>query len=130
MWLSITRPSWDDYFSHLAFAVSQRADCRRRQVGAVIVDTNHRIVATGYNGAPAGELGCLAGACPRGLMTPEESAPFSAYDNCISIHAEANALLYARTSLVGATIYVTAPPCKDCAKLIAGAGITRTVAPW
>jgi dCMP deaminase len=122
----MSRPTWDEYFAGIAEVVSLRADCRRRQVGAVIVDTHHRIVSTGYNGAAPGLSGCLAGACPRGLMTPEEAAPFSAYDNCISIHAEANALLHAHQSLVGATIYVTCQPCKDCTKLIAGVGIART----
>lgn len=123
------RPSWDLYFAAIARTVSTRADCRRRKVGAVIVDANHRIVSTGYNGAPAGDQGCLEGACPRGLMTSEEAAPGTAYDNCIAVHAEANALLYARTSLVGCTIYVTCPPCRDCSKLIAGAGIVRVVCP-
>ena len=122
------RPNWDDYFSSIATVVSTRADCTRRQVGAVIVDTNHRILSTGYNGAPSGQPGCLSfGACPRGLKTYDEVSALSAYDNCISIHAEANALLYARTSLVGATIYITCEPCKDCAKLIAGAGIVKVV---
>lgn len=110
-------------------AVATRADCRRRQVGAVIVDANNRILSTGYNGAPAGHAGCLAGHCPRGLMGYEEISALSAYDNCISIHAEANALLYARTSLVGARIYITCEPCKDCAKLIAGSGIIQTIIP-
>jgi dCMP deaminase len=60
------RPGWDDYFLAIAEAVAARADCTRRQVGAVIV-RDHRIVATGYNGAPPGHRGCLsAGACPRG----------------------------------------------------------------
>lgn len=125
----VERPTWDSYFTVIARAVGARADCRRRQVGAVIVDADHRIVSTGYNGAPAGEPGCFAGHCPRGLMSTQEAAPMSAYDNCISIHAEANALLYARQSLVGATIYITCQPCRDCAKLIAGAGIKRTVYP-
>lgn len=60
------RPGWDDYFLGIAEAVAARADCTRRQVGAVIVH-DHRIVATGYNGAAPGQPGCLsAGACPRG----------------------------------------------------------------
>lgn len=122
----MTRPDWDTYFLDIARAVAARADCTRRQVGAVIV-RDHRIVATGYNGAPAGDPGCLSGACPRGLATYTEVPANSNYDNCVSIHAEQNALLYAGASCRGATIYVTDPPCPTCAKLLRGAGITRVV---
>jgi dCMP deaminase len=61
------RISWEQYFFGIVDAVSRRADCTRRQVGAIIVDTDHRLVAAGYNGAPPGAKGCLSdGACPRG----------------------------------------------------------------
>lgn len=49
-----TRPDWDDYFLGVADAVAVRADCRRRQVGAVIVSEDRRIISTGYNGRPRG----------------------------------------------------------------------------
>ena len=123
----MNRPDWDTYFLNIAKTVSQRADCSRRQVGAIIVKKN-RIVSTGYNGAPAGEKGCLAGFCPRANsdVKPNELP----YTNCIAIHAEANALLYAnRNAKKGATIYVTTKPCGDCEKLIKGAGILRVVYP-
>lgn len=142
------RPDWDPYFLGIAAAVAARADCSRRQVGAVIV-RDHRIVATGYNGAPAGRPGCLAGACPRGrhyqviretpgcacgqpwpcaLAVPEFSQYEAGPGACISIHAEANALLYAdRTRCEGGTIYVTCEPCAWCLKLIDGAGVVRVV---
>src|SRR5690606_13137912 len=55
---STSRPSWDEYFLEIAEAVSARADCSRRKVGAVIVSSDRRIVGTGYNGAPAGQPGC------------------------------------------------------------------------
>lgn len=121
------RPEWDDYFLSVAKAVSSRADCTRRRVGCVVVLDN-RIISTGYNGAPASDPGCAsAGACPRGQLSYEALPKDSSYHNCIAIHAEANALLYARTSCVGATAYVTDNPCPDCAKLLRGAGITRIV---
>jgi dCMP deaminase len=118
------RPDWDTYFLGIAEAVSRRWECTRRQVGAVIVK-NHRIVSTGYNGAPAGAPSCLEGACPRAASGVE---PGSSYDtgpgSCVAIHAEANSLLYAnRADCEGATIYITAAPCDGCRKLIAGAGI-------
>lgn len=127
------RPSWDDYFALVAQAVAQRADCRRRRHGCVIVDQEHRIIGTGYNGAPAGDPGCLSGACPRGLLSYDDLDSLSNYDSgpgrCISVHAEANALLYARASCKGATAYITGAPCATCAKLLRGAGIERIVHP-
>lgn len=127
----MNRPDWDTYFLNLATAVAARADCRRRKVGAVIVDSGHRVVSTGYNGAPAGDPGCLAGHCPRGLLSYADKAAFTDYDSgpgkCISLHAEANALLYAGREVRGCTAYLTDPPCPTCLKLLRGAGIERVV---
>lgn len=134
-----SRPSWDDYFVDITASVAARADCTRRQASAIIVKDN-RICATGYNGAPSGQPGCLtAGACPRGRLSTEELASYSNYDAgpgfCIAVHAEANALLYAsREQTEGATLYTwsTTPncsPCVGCRRLIMGAGIKRLVYP-
>lgn len=122
------RPSWDEYFLAIAQVVATRADCRRARHGAVIVK-NHRIVATGYNGGPSGGRSCLAGQCPRGLLSKEELPSNHAdYSNCIALHAEANAIAYAHGSATaGATIYITGPPCDMCAKLIRAAGIGTVV---
>src|SRR4051812_8832917 len=100
----------------LAEAVELRADCRRMKVGAGIFSKDHRVISTGYNGSPAGESGCLEGACPRGLLSFDEVAPFSSYDSgpgkCTSIHAEQNALLYSDwTERQGGTMYTTYKPC-------------------
>lgn len=127
------RPCWECYFLSIADTVSLRADCRRRQHGAVIV-TRNRIVATGYNGAPAGKEGCLAGACPRGLLSYEEVPPLSGYDDgpgrCIAVHAEQNALLYSSWADVeGGTIYITGEPCATCRRLIGGSGLVRAMWP-
>lgn len=126
----MTRPSWDHYFLTIAKAISARADCRRAQHGCVIVK-HHRIVSTGYNGAPAGHRGCLEGACPRGLKSLDEKESLDPdYSDCIAVHAEANALLYAdRDKCEGAILYVTGKPCQGCHKLILGAGIIRVVYP-
>ncbi|AXK86548.1 deoxycytidylate deaminase [Nocardia farcinica] len=120
----MSRPTWDEYFIGIARAVAARSDCERDKVGAVVV-RNHRIRATGYNGAPAGWPGCHT--CPR---RTSNCTPGSSYDNCIAIHAEANALLHCdREDLIDATLYVTRAPCYACYKLISGAGITRVVTP-
>lgn len=127
----VPRPDWNSYFLGIADAVSKRGDCSRRQVGAVVVDKDNRIVSTGFNGSYPGGPSCLAGECPRAQSSVE---PGSSYDTgpgaCISTHAEANALLYAgRDGTDGSTLYVTFGPCDGCKKMIQAAGIVRVVWP-
>lgn len=123
------RPDWDTYFLGICTAVAARADCRRAQHGCVIVQGN-RIVSTGYNGSPAGSGSCLAGECPRGLLTNEECRSLSSYENCISLHAEQNAIAYANgRDTRDATLYVTGRQCDMCRKLAMAAGIRRVVWP-
>lgn len=127
-----TRPDFDTYFMGIARAVSERADCRRRKAGAVLV-RDCRIVSTGYNGSYSGGPSCLAGDCPRGLLSREELLPLSDYEHgpgrCISTHAEANAVLYAgREAAIGATLYVhSGEPCSACLKTIRAVSIARVV---
>ena len=122
-----TRPAWDSYFLAIAHAVALRVDCRRRRVGCVIVDGQKRIVATGYNGTAPGKDGCLSGACPRGHLSYTQQPEFQGYENCIAVHAEVNALLWAKSA--GETAYVTAKPCPACSNALIAAGITRVVCP-
>jgi dCMP deaminase len=104
------RKRWYEYFMDIAFAVSTRSTCKKRQVGAVIVHEK-RILATGYNGSLPGtrhcdEVGCL----------------LNGKGNCIrTIHAEANAI--ARLREQGSEIYCTDQPCINCLKLILATGI-------
>lgn len=102
------------------------ATCAKRQYFSVIVDDYGHIVGTGYNGGPSGTVHCVDGGCPR---LAEGSASGSSYDNCIAIHAEANALLHTDYSARrhGCTLYVNGPPCFTCAKLIVNSGVTRLV---
>lgn len=121
------RPDWDTYWMMMAYAVSTRSVCVRLKVGCVLT-LNNRIISTGYNGAPAGQPDCPDLPCPRaGSGDPH----YASYDNCIAIHGEANALLYAggRATTEGATLYTTNKPCRDCFKLISGAGLKRVVFP-
>lgn len=129
-----SRISRDAYGLKLAEAAALRADCSRRQVGAVIVAEDGSIVATGYNGLAAGKPGCLtAGACPRGTLSHEEQPPDVGYEatGCRAVHAEVNAILRGRgrEGCAGATIYVTDEPCFHCSVVIEGAGIARVVTP-
>ena len=126
------RPSWDEWGLLLAKAVAARADCTRRQVGAVLMRPDHTIVSTGYNGSPSGGPSCLAGECPRGRLSYEELPPESSYDKtgCIALHAEQNALLRATwDEMTDATLYITDAPCEGCARTIAGTPISRVVFP-
>jgi dCMP deaminase len=121
------RQSWDQYFLGLALAAATRSNCSRRQVGAVIVRDRH-IKSTGYNGPPSGYGHCDGGACPRGISDAAVGADAN-YDNCVAIHAEANALLFSSPDdRDGASLFVTHAPCFGCAKLIANSGIAEVVA--
>lgn len=118
----MTRPDWETYFLRIANAVATRGDCARRQHGAVIVDQYHRIIATGYNGTPPGDpRSCLLGDCPR--ASSKEPHNSGGYENCISLHAEQNAIANATRDTRGGTIYITGPPCPMCAKLCLAAGL-------
>lgn len=118
------RASWDNVWLDVARAVAQRSLCTRRQVGAVIVTANNRPVSTGYNGPPAG----LELTSPCRTFCPRATNKTESYDNCVAIHAEANALLFAsRSQYEGGTIYVTHLCCYGCAKLIANSGLARVV---
>lgn len=114
----------------VAEALSVRADCRRRQIGAVIVDKYDRVVSTGRNGGPPGAPSCLAGECPRGLISYDDLPPDSSYDSgaglCIAVHAEANAIIFGDPDRMrGGTIYISCPvpPCPGCQRLIDGMGL-------
>lgn len=120
------RPDWNTYLLDLASTVATRSDCTRRQVGAVIVDADHRVVSTGYNGYPPGSAACgQPGGCIRGRFTSEQIAPNSPYVGvpavCNAIHAEENAILWARRDLRECDLYSTHKPCPNCARVIRGA---------
>ena len=128
------RLSWQDTWLHIAATMRKRSKCVGRQVGAVIVDTSNRPVAMGYNGPPAGlSTGPSCDLFCERAITGERVA---SYDNCVSIHAEANALLFTdRSNYGGGTIYISDPPCWECTKLISNSGLKRVVylaadAPW
>jgi dCMP deaminase len=121
------RSSWDETWMNVADAIAARSRCVNRQVGAVIVTRENRPMAVGYNGPPAnlfvtGEY--CDSFCPRGGSVNRGAS----YSNCVSVHAEVNALLFAdRRDYEGGTIYVTSPPCWDCAKVVANSGVSRVV---
>lgn len=116
--------SKDDYYLRIAQAVSARANCVGRKVGAVIVKAD-RIVATGYNGTAAGMPNCLEGGCWRCNEGREQGG---GYDICSCVHAEGNALASAArfgVPLDGTTVYSTLQPCFSCAKELVQAGVIK-----
>jgi dCMP deaminase len=120
------RPDIDEYFLKIATVVGERSTCRRHHVGAVAVKDKH-ILATGYNGAPAGLKDCLELGCLRDELG---IASGTRQEICRGIHAEQNVIIQASlhgVSLEGAAIYVTHSPCVLCAKMLVNAKIKRFV---
>lgn len=105
----------DKRYLRMARIWAENSYCRRRQVGAIIVK-NQMIISDGYNGTPAG----FENVCE------DESGVTKPY----VLHAEANAITKvarSNNSSEDSTLYVTASPCVECAKLIIQAGIRRVV---
>ena len=105
---------WDARFIALASLVASWSKDPSTQVGAVVVDQDKRIVSTGFNGFPQGVNDAPVDREVKLLRT---------------IHAEENALLFARRNVTGMTIYVTRPPCARCAAKLIQSGIGRVVYP-
>jgi dCMP deaminase len=120
------RPGHDEYFMRIAMAVRERADCKGQKVGAVIVKDD-RIISTGYNGTPAKLSNCSEGGCVRCVNRGKKYATGTAYDLCICVHAEQNAVLSAARfgiSVQGSTLYTTTQPCFGCLKELLQAGVS------
>ena len=105
----------DRRYLRMACIWAENSYCKRRQVGALIVK-DKSIISDGYNGTPSG----FENVCE------DEQGVTKKY----VLHAEANAITKVAASTnncCGATVYVTASPCIECAKLIIQAGIKRVV---
>jgi dCMP deaminase len=105
----------DTRYLKMARIWSENSYCERRKVGALIVK-DKMIISDGYNGTPSG----FENICE------DDEGKTKAY----VLHAEANAITKvakSSNSSEGATLYVTASPCIECAKLIIQAGIRRVV---
>ncbi len=118
---------WDKRFMELTETVGGWASCHRRKVGAVIV-RDHRVMTTGYNGAPAGIKSCIErGECLREKLNIPSGTQ---HELCYAAHAEQNAIIQAAKcgiNINGSTLYCTHQPCVICAKMIINAGISRVV---
>ena len=111
--------TWDEYFMGLAHLSALRSKDPNTQVGAAIVDENHRVVSVGYNGFPTG--------------VSDDEFPWSREGDVLTskyafvVHAELNAILNSQRSVRGCTIYVSLFPCNECAKAIIQSGIREVI---
>lgn len=106
---------FDQRYMRMALIWAENSYCSRRKVGAILVK-DQMIISDGYNGTPSG----FPNRCEDDNNT---SLPYV-------LHAEANAITKVARSgnnSEGATLYVTASPCIECAKLIIQSGIKRVV---
>lgn len=106
---------YDKAYMKMAMEWGKLSYCERRQVGALIVK-DRMIISDGYNGTPVGF---------DNICEDDEG-----YTKWYVLHAEANAILKVAASTqscVGATLYITLSPCRECSKLIHQAGIKRVV---
>lgn len=112
------RQSWNAYFMNIAKVLAERSSCDRAYVGAVIVNGDNRIIATGYNGSV-------------GSKTPQcdDIGHVMRDGHCIAtLHAEVNCIAYCAREgipLKGSKIYVTHFPCLNCTKALIQSGITK-----
>ena len=106
---------YDNAYMNMAEEWAKLSHCTRKNVGALIVK-DKMIIADGYNGSPSG--------------FPNECENEEGKTHWYVLHAEANAitkLARSNNSAEGSTLYITLSPCRECAKLILQAGISRVV---
>jgi len=141
---------WDKYFLEICNTVAGNTKCLSRKVGAILVK-DKRILATGYNGPPAGIPSCLvrykkdkayrkvlrsrtidprpgSGICPRKILGYESG---QGLEWCVAAHAERSVLITAARygiATKNASLFMNCPiPCKDCLIEIINAGIKEIV---
>jgi len=105
---------WDTRFLGLAAHISAWSKDPSSQVGAVITEGN-RIISLGYNGFAAG------------VVDSKERLEDRECKLNLTIHAEENAMIFAKRDIGGCTIYVTHPPCPRCASKLIQEEIQRVV---
>lgn len=132
------RPSRDEYFMDMARLAARRSTCLRRTVGCILVDARGHVLATGYNGVPAGWAHCNdekvrnfshVGDTFHPNACPAANAPSGTnLSGCRALHAEWNALLQCSDVHAIETAYCTTEPCVTCTKLFLNTSCQRIVA--
>ena len=111
--------SWDEYFMSLAHLSAVRSKDPSTQVGAVIVDSNNKVVGLGYNGFPRG--------CDDKEFPWEREGEFLDTKYAYVVHAELNAILNANKLIENCRLYVSLFPCNECSKAIILSGIKEII---
>lgn len=105
--------NWLKHFAEVAKLVSTMSKDPAKKIGVVIVDKNKRIISTGFNGFP------------KGIKDTKDRLENKEYKRAITLHAEENAILYAKQDLSGCEMYIYGlPPCSHCAAMIIQSGIS------
>jgi len=127
----VKRPTWDEYWLGILDKVAERGTCDRGKSGAILVDSDQQIIATGYVGAPRGLPHCdEVGHLIREVKYEDGSIHQSCHRTA---HAERNAVVQAAkrgVSVRGSTLYCTMEPCVSCATDIINAGIKKVIAKY
>lgn len=97
----------------LVIEEAEKSFCQKRKVGAIIIDSNGDIISRGHNHLPYN----ISGDCEDSDSVTLEHV----------IHAEIAAIDNADKPLEGCTIYVSHPPCANCAKAIEEAGLKTII---
>lgn len=107
---------WDNRFFKLALEVATWSKDPNKQVGAVIISEDKKEISYGYNGFPQ-------------KIADDARLQHKSTKNDLSLHAEVNAILNAKKSLVNWSLYCSEAICEHCALVIIQAGITRVIMP-
>lgn len=109
---------WYKRFLELAEHISKWSKDPSTQVGAVIFDDSNRIISMGYNGLP------------QNVYDNQERYNNRELKYKTIIHAEMNAILFAKKDLNGCSI-ATWPflSCSNCTSAIIQSGIKRIISP-
>jgi dCMP deaminase len=110
--------NWTEYFMSVANISAMRSKDPTTQVGVCIVNSDKKIVGTGYNGMPKG----LDDVFPWGKEGEWNETKYK-----FVVHAELNAILNSTRELKGCILFTTLFPCSDCAKAIVQSGIVEVI---
>jgi dCMP deaminase len=110
---------WDETFMLMSILIAQRSKDPSTQVGACIVGQDNVIIGLGYNGHPRG--------CHDDKIPWKREGTVLDVKYTYVVHAEANAIINANSSVKGCRMYISLFPCNECAKMIIQSGIVEVV---